>query len=392
MSRKKLTQLTDAQHDAMPGFAQKWIEYGWRTESLSESEWATWEAGVRKCYEFADIPWPGIVIRVPSPMVGAFAAPFAAIAISLHRALPKVLSEINSPDSLAVESAVRSAVDSAVRSAVYSAVDSAVGSAVGSAVYSAVDSAVYSAVYSAVRSAVGSAVGSAVESAGIEPFWHYWMGGRLWAYWPAFIAYFRDVVNLQLDGDTWERSRAYEDALSASYWWPNRDFVMVCDTPTILHVEAAAGQHHMHCETGPSVAWADGWGLYSWRGTQVPRDLIETGWDIERIMAEPNTEIRRCAIEKMGWDQFINAAGMKLADEAPDPGNSGQMLRLYDVPENVLDLPIRVLVAHNATRERDGTRHTFGLTTPMDCKTAISAAAWTFNLTENEYKNLARAT
>ena len=376
MSRKKLTQLTDAQHDAMPGFAQKWIEYGWRTESLSESEWATWEAGVRKCYEFADIPWPGIVIRVPSPMVGAFAAPFAAIAISLHRALRKVLSEINSPDSLAVGSAVRSAVDSAV----------------DSAVYSAVGSAVYSAVYSAVRSAVGSAVGSAVESAGIEPFWHYWMGGRLWAYWPAFIAYFRDVVNLQLDGDTWERSRAYEDALSASYWWPNRDFVMVCDTPTILHVEAAAGQHHMHCETGPSVAWADGWGLYSWRGTQVPRDLIETGWDIERIMAEPNTEIRRCAIEKMGWDQFINAAGMKLADEAPDPGNSGQMLRLYDVPENVLDLPIRVLVAHNATRERDGTRHTFGLTTPMDCKTAISAAAWTFNLTENEYKNLARAT
>ena len=344
MSRKKLTQLTDAQHDAMPGFAQKWIEYGWRTESLSESEWATWEAGVRKCYEFADIPWPGIVIRVPSPMVGAFAAPFAAIAISLHRALRKVLSEINSPDSLAVGSAVRSAIE------------------------------------------------SAVNSAGIEPFWHYWMGGRLWAYWPAFIAYFRDVVNLQLDGDTWERSRAYEDALSASYWWPNRDFVMVCDTPTILHVEAAAGQHHMHCETGPSVAWADGWGLYSWRGTQVPRDLIETGWDIERIMAEPNTEIRRCAIEKMGWDQFINAAGMKLADEAPDPGNPGQMLRLYDVPENVLDLPIRVLVAHNATRERDGTRHTFGLTTPMDCKTAISAAAWTFNLTENEYKNLARAT
>jgi len=303
-----------------------------------------------------------------------------------------VPSAVDSAVASAVGSAVSSAVFSAVYSAVGSAVDSAVYSAVDSAVYSAVGSAVYSAVYSAVRSAVGSAVGSAVESAGIEPFWHYWMGGRLWAYWPAFIAYFRDVVNLQLDGDTWERSRAYEDALSASYWWPNRDFVMVCDTPTILHVEAAAGQHHMHCETGPSVAWADGWGLYSWRGTQVPRDLIETGWDIERIMAEPNTEIRRCAIEKMGWDQFINAAGMKLADEAPDPGNPGQMLRLYDVPENVLGLPIRILVAHNATRERDGTRHTFGLTTPMDCKTAISAAAWTFNLTENEYKNLARAT
>jgi hypothetical protein len=51
-----------------------------------------------------------------------------------------------------------------------------------------------------------------------------------------------------------------------------------------------------------------------------------------------------------------------------------------------------VLVAHNATRERDGSRHTFGLTTPTDCRTAIAAAAWTFDLTESEYLALERAT
>ncbi|MGV7681630.1 DUF6745 domain-containing protein [Mycobacterium kansasii] len=223
-------------------------------------------------------------------------------------------------------------------------------------------------------------------------FWHYWLGGRLWCWWPAFISFFRDVVGLELDNDIWDRARAYEDAMSAGYWWANRDFVMVCDTPATLHVESAGGQHRLHCETGPAVAWADGWGIYMWHGTKVPADLIQNGWDVQRIMAEPNTEIRRCAIEKMGWENYVHAAGLTLAHESDDPGNPGQQLRLYDVPRDLLDWPARVLIAHNATRERDGSRHTFGLLVPADCRTATSAAAWTFGLTESEYAQLARAT
>ncbi|ARG91437.1 hypothetical protein B1T50_04810 [Mycobacterium kansasii] len=129
-----------------------------------------------------------------------------------------------------------------------------------------------------------------------------------------------------------------------------------------------------------------------WHGTQVPADLIETGWDVERIMAERNTEVRRCAIEKMGWDNYVREAGLTLAHEDSDPANPGQRLRLYDVPRDLLDWPVRVLIAHNATRERDGSRHTFGLLVPTDCRTAIAASAWTFGLTESEYAQLARAT
>jgi hypothetical protein len=164
-----------------------------------------------------------------------------------------------------------------------------------------------------------------------------------------------------------------------------RDFVMVCDVPTELHIEAAGGRDRMHCETGPAIRWADGWGIHMWHGTRVPADLIETDWDIDRIMAEKNTEIRRCAIEKLGWDQFVTAGGFTLTDEAPDPGNPGQMLRLYDVPRAVLDLPVRVLVCTNGSVERDNTRRMFGLTVPTDCRTALGAAAWTYDLTENQY-------
>ena len=44
---KKLTALTDAQRYRMPSVAQSYIEYGWRTEPLTYSEWQVWDAGAR---------------------------------------------------------------------------------------------------------------------------------------------------------------------------------------------------------------------------------------------------------------------------------------------------------------------------------------------------------
>ena len=184
------------------------------------------------------------------------------------------------------------------------------------------------------------------------------------------------------------------DALSEAnrlcgWWWPMRGAAILTDRPTVLSLDQ---QTRYHAESGPALAYADGYTLYSWHGTGVPADLVEVGWSVAQIMAEENAEIRRCAIERMGWDQFVDAAGLKLADESDDPGNPGQRLRLFDVPRNVLEWPVRVLVAHNATRERDGSRHTFGLTVPTDCRTAVAAAAWSFGLTDREYADLARAT
>jgi hypothetical protein len=103
-------------------------------------------------------------------------------------------------------------------------------------------------------------------------------------------------------------------------------------------------------------------------------------------MAQPNAEIRRCAIEKMGWDRFIAEAGLRqVGDTIPDPGNPGQSLALYDVPEQIYDTPIRVLLATNGTPEADGVRHRFGLTVPATVKTPLAAAAWTYGLSLSEY-------
>ena len=94
----------------------------------------------------------------------------------------------------------------------------------------------------------------------------------------------------------------------------------------------------------------------------------------------------------MGWDRFVIDAGLKLVDDAADPANPGQVLRLYTVPRRLLDQRLRILLCTNATRGRDGTRRTYGLTVPGDCGTALEAAAWTFGVPQHQYAQLARAT
>lgn len=227
--------------------------------------------------------------------------------------------------------------------------------------------------------------------------WYCRLGGRHWAdWWQSYIAFFRDIVELQLTGETWDRSRAYEDGQSAGWWWPFRDFVMVCDVPTTLHVEQVRptgwGSHRLHCADGPAVAWADGWGVHSWHGTRVPGWVVDGTATVDMIMREQNTEVRRCAVEAFGWPRFIEDAELSMVgDPVPDPGNPGHTLSLFDIPQQLFAERVRILLCTNATAERDGTRHRFGLSVPAQISDPISAAAWSFGVDPTFYRTLERA-
>jgi hypothetical protein len=169
-----------------------------------------------------------------------------------------------------------------------------------------------------------------------------------------------------------------------------RGAVIMSGRPAALHRDANG---NLHCESGPALAYPDGWGFHAWHGVRVPADLIDPGWDTGRILAERNAEIRRCAIERTGWDVFIAASGMKPAGECPDPGNDGQVITLYDLPEQLADLydaPARILLCANGTVERDGTRRRFALPVPSHHKDPVEAAAELYGWPAEAYRKLAR--
>ena len=157
-----------------------------------------------------------------------------------------------------------------------------------------------------------------------------------------------------------------------------------------------AGPRHtrrLHSDDGPVVHWPDGTQAYALHGVAVPADLVRSGYSTADILRERNAEVRRIAIDRLGWDEFVASALVRAVHPPiPDPGNPGRTLTLYDVPTHAFDPPARLLICTNATPERDGTLRRYGLWVPALINDAVAAAAWTFDVDPSTYWKLRRAT
>lgn len=181
-------------------------------------------------------------------------------------------------------------------------------------------------------------------------------------------------------------------ARSCGWWWPRADVCVLAERPTVLHTEPGEDDDlRLHCPDGPAVGYPDGFAVHAWHGTRVPSWVIDEP-SVDRIAAETNVEVRRCAIERIGWGAFIDEAGLRLVGQAEDPGNPGAELLLYDLPYARWGRPTRLLLAINGSVERDGTRRRYGLRVPAWFDDPLDAAGWTYGLTGPQYQRLLRRT
>ncbi|MFI6497780.1 DUF6745 domain-containing protein [Nonomuraea typhae] len=176
-------------------------------------------------------------------------------------------------------------------------------------------------------------------------------------------------------------------ARSCGWWWPLEDRCVIAERPVSIRLRDG----RLHSGTGPAVTFPDGWSVYALDGFVVP-EWVVTGPTPELIENEPNVEVRRLAIERLGWDRYLETAGLRLVARAPDPGNPGADLELYDLPRTPLGYTPRVLLAVNGSLERDGTRRRYGLGVPHFLDDPVAAAAWTYGLSACHYAQLARRT
>jgi hypothetical protein len=193
----------------------------------------------------------------------------------------------------------------------------------------------------------------------------FWAGGRNRS--PAQTSFLREVCDLELPRDLWERAIAYEaTALSACWWLPHKDFLMVCERPREIHRELVnpdrlrgVGSHHLHRGDGPALLWPDGWSVWALHGRFVPAWIVE---DPERITvaaidSQENAEVRRLMIELYGWERYIRDCGAEVIDRVPMDHEirglrGARLLRkhLSGEPE-----PIVYLEMLNSSPEPDGT-------------------------------------
>ena len=192
--------------------------------------------------------------------------------------------------------------------------------------------------------------------------------------------------------------RDFTAASRAGGWWPHTRFVVVSARPSGLHLErvrvgagAPGGRQWLHRTDGPAAGWRDGYRVYAVHGTGVPADLVEHGGDVEAIHRHPNSEVRRAAIELIGWETYVRRAGWRLVAAAPDPGNPPHELALYEDPSRRLR-DVRVLVMTNGSPDRSGALRRYAETVPDTIGDPVAAAAWQYGCPVEVYRHLRRRT
>ena len=261
---KKITSLTDEQKARFGEWSERWIQIGLATEP-ADFEAAT-EAAL-KGYKLANHGRPMVILRMGSPYAATVGGAMACLML---------------------------------RSLFESQVESQVGSQV----------------WSQVGSQVESQVGSQVRNAAKEGFSNYGYDSLWGSGFAAWVSFFRDVCGWQ--DPVLEKFEVLETLVKSCGWtWWHKNVLAISDRPRVINRDE---QNRLHCETGPSISYPDGWSLYHWHGVLIPGEWV-TGCKptASEALKWENMEQRRAACEIVGWSEILKALNAKVIDVDADP-------------------------------------------------------------------------
>ncbi|MGV9381002.1 DUF6745 domain-containing protein [Nonomuraea sp. NPDC003707] len=161
------------------------------------------------------------------------------------------------------------------------------------------------------------------------------------------------------------------------WWWPFERLAIVTERPAELHLDEVG---RLHRAVGPALSYSDGFALHAWHGMPVPADFGAAMREltVERIREEENAELRRAMLEHFGLDRYLAESGAK-------PVHSDETGVLWRV-ELSDDEPLAMVEVVNSTPEPDGTSRTYFLRVPPWVERAREGVAWTFGVTEEDYR------
>ena len=354
---KKIDNLSPEQIQRFGEWSQRWIEIGLSTEP-ADFDAAT--SAALKTYKICNLEKPMVVLRMGSPYAATVGG---ALAWMYLRAFfgAQVWDQVGDQVRAQVRDQVRDQVWAQVRDQVRDQVTDQV----------------WDQVWAQTREGLNND-----------------RGGAFWAPWCALISFFRDVCGWS--GPALARFEIDEALTKSCGWvWWHQNVVAISDRPSALHRDARG---RLHCEDGPSIAYRDGWALYHWHGTAVPRDVIEAPETLTAgaISFETNAEVRRVMVERFGLDRFITESGAAVLHEDRDPlGNPRRLLQKSFGD----DMPLTLVQVKNSTVEPDGTVKDYFLSVHHELRpllgdgrlggpqkmTCRNAVASTFGMTGTQY-------
>jgi hypothetical protein len=370
-SQTKLKRLTLEQTACMEGHRKRWAQI--RT-SVGPANREEAERGIAAAYSAAGWPEPRQVVWCSSPMQMA----------TLWAKTPHERSGAN----------LRSAIADQVRSRAAFAIQRRVSGSLLATVEELSSQAGEDTLGDAVREAVLRASQAVRPAAPQKRPWLFWLSRpRSWqqlqdaGYAPRSYSwlerhdFFRTVCGLT--SETEPLAGLLLIAEHADWIIPYKHICWVSEPPGVFKTDERG---RLHSASGPALQYRDGWGVYAWKGVEVPARVIErpeqiTVADIDRTV---DIHVRRSMIERMTPERFI-ASGAAYQISEDETGI------LWEKRWADGDAWAAIEVV-NGTPEPDGTHKRYFLQVPPNMLTARSAVAWTYGLTARQYRGLLQRT
>ncbi|MDZ4837139.1 MAG: hypothetical protein SGJ27_25420 [Candidatus Melainabacteria bacterium] len=132
--------------------------------------------------------------------------------------------------------------------------------------------------------------------------------------------------------------------------------------------------------SGAAVTYSDDYEVFAVDGMVAPRKLVEhpESITVSDIDEQINVALRRIMIDAYGFSKYLMDSGAELIQK----DECGE-LYAKRMPDD--EMMVMVCVT-NSTMEPDGTYRRYFLRVPPNIATARAGVAWTFAMSENEYK------
>ena len=281
-----ITSLTDAQRAKFPEYVAKWTRIGLSCVPTSLSRVTP---VVNAAYRVAGMETPKQVILCDGPAS-------AAIVAAILKDQP-VRDSVWASVRDSVRASVWDSVGASVRASVWASVWDSVGASVRASVWDSVRASVWDSVRASVRDSVGDSVWAMLYSSHD-------------AGWISYVEFMRNELGLR---EQTEKHRPLTALCKLCGWWaPYKNVAIVQHRHCELHRDSDG---RLHNESGMSVKYRDGWGVWSIHGVTVDEQVImrpETQ-TVDQIGNESNEEVRRVRIERYGWERYLRESNAQVA-------------------------------------------------------------------------------
>jgi len=105
-----------------------------------------------------------------------------------------------------------------------------------------------------------------------------------------------------------------ELAKNCGWWIPYQNAAILQEKTTTVQLR----EGRLHCETGPAVAYKDGFEVYALNGIRVSKDLVMTPadkLDPQIVLKQQNADIRREIVRKIGIERVLKGTNAKVVDK-----------------------------------------------------------------------------